>query len=78
MRTPEYTSNLCYQVRTGPTLQRERVKTLMRAEPVARDGEVSDKPHSGRRTKAVWVLWSALAILAGAGLLYMIARALIG
>ncbi len=78
MRTPEYTSNLCYQVRTGTALQRERVKTLMRAEPVACDGETSDKLRDGRRAKAVWVLWSVLAILAGAGLLYMIVRIFIG
>ena len=77
MYGPEYQGNWVYQYSTGAPLQRERVQYLMRADHTDR-GQTSDKLPEGRLAKATWVLWSVLAILGGAGILYVIARVFIG
>ena len=71
----EYTMNWCYQVETGQTLQRERVKSLMRTnkDEKAVCGRTAE-PKDSRCAKAVWALWAALAAGAGAALVYAVVR----
>ena len=67
-----------YQYKAGTALQQERVRRLMRTEPVGKTAydktRASDGPQDGLRAKAIWAIWSVLGAAAGCGFIYMIVR----